>query len=884
MTASLLFLTCCDLGQENEDPKVQSQRLRGEAVQNINQRNYLRAEQLLSQTLPLDQELQQWDRLAEDRATLARVQTSVGMFSSAIGNYVEAWKYYRQISDNVTEIRLMNGIGNIYIGLGDFEKGIGFLSDAVDVSRLASNGETDPESNMNLGNAYMWSGQYESALDQFTLALTGFNKRKYAPAVVRALSRIGYVSSKLGMREASLDAFSNVEKILATVTNVIVKARFHYDRGRAYQSLGEWSAAAQSFRDGIAIIQDIPNGERGEQTNRLSVLLYTALGSVYNHNFAYPLAKASYIEAYSLAKDMGQKIAVGYLLIAIADCERKLSSVTAPQDAMIAAGTYYEQAITVFSRIGNISGEAYATYKIGLMKEEEGNTNAALDAYKRTFDLCSNQAGEFRNWSDDEEFFELRETGSQGGIPFAEETYWYESLVVALARRGRAEEALRYYEQGKTKSLSAQLCSFPFESKENDLQQTVQGYQQKMQALRIRESEAAFQRGLDARQRDADRIGSLQRELSTRRSELETSAASLTQKYPRLEILLRSPDIRQEDLRSALSYGTVVLDYEIADDRILIFVVSFNGTEQRAPIGVVEVPAYKDIILEKVRQYDLMLRERIHRIGTGYFQTTDLERLSQELYNYFLRPVERLFIQRVVIIPPHGMEQIPFHAFTRATNEGVKPLIEFADVSYLPFLGSVKSLQPPPHIVNAVVAIGNPSGNNWPLDFELRDIRSFFREASVSVSQNASDKQLFESFGDVLQLSTDFATDTLFPDRSSFVLSSGSITDPGFHVPVADLLRLHPFPIVYLSDQQPSGSGITPLYATLLMVNGSSHIIVNMKPSEAKVNKFFSEKFYSTLAKGGSVNDAYRTALVTLSKSRNFSAPYQWSQFFKFGK
>src|SRR5450759_5308368 len=158
MTASLLFLTCCDLGQENEDPKAQSQRLRTESVQSINQRNYLQAEQLLSQTLPLDQELQQWDRLAEDRATLARVQTSVGLFSSAIGNYVEAWKYYRQIGDNATEIRLMNGIGNIYVGLGDFEKGIGFLSDAVEVSRLASNGETDPESNMNLGNAYTWSG------------------------------------------------------------------------------------------------------------------------------------------------------------------------------------------------------------------------------------------------------------------------------------------------------------------------------------------------------------------------------------------------------------------------------------------------------------------------------------------------------------------------------------------------------------------------------------------------------------------------------------------------------------------------------------------------------------------------------------------------------
>jgi hypothetical protein len=298
----------------------------------------------------------------------------------------------------------------------------------------------------------------------------------------------------------------------------------------------------------------------------------------------------------------------------------------------------------------------------------------------------------------------------------------------------------------------------------------------------------------------------------------------------------------------------------------------------------VEVPAYKDIVLEKIRQYNLMLDEHINRIGTGYFQTTDIERLSQELYNYFLRPVERLFVQRVVIVPPREMEGIPFHSFTRSTNEGIKPMVEIADVSYLPYLAAAKSLQSPPRFTNTVIAVGNPRGNDWPLDFELRDIRSFFREATVYVSQNANEKQLFESFGDVLQLSTDFITDTVFPGRSTFVLSSGSITDPDADIPVADFLRLHPYPVVYLSDQQSSASGLKPVHAAMLMMNGTSSILLTMKPSEAKANKFFSEKFYSALAKGNNVNDAYRSAVVAMAKSPNFSAAYQWSQFFKYGK
>ena len=95
--------------------------------------------------------------------------------------------------------------------------------------------------------------------------------------------------------------------------------------------------------------------------------------------------------------------------------------------------------------------------------------------------------------------------------------------------------------------------------------------------------------------------------------------------------------------------------------------------------------------------------------GREYFQTTDIERLSQELYNYFLRPVERLFVQRVVIVPPREMEGIPFHAFTRSTNEGIKPMVEIADVSYLPYLAAAKSLQPPLRFTNTVIAVGNPA-------------------------------------------------------------------------------------------------------------------------------------------------------------------------------
>ncbi len=884
LSTVLLSLGGCDIGEDNEDPAVKSQELRTKAVECINMHDNLHAEELFSEILPLDQQLQQWDKLAEDRSTEAKVEASLGLFSSAIENNTEAWKYYRQVGNHAAEVRSMNAVGNLSISLGDVEKGVNILTDALDVSKLVSNNEPDPETSMNLGNAFLWTGQYENALDQFASAVAIFNKRRYSPAIVRALSRVGYTYAKLGRREEALGTFATVENIVGSVPNVIVKGEFNYDRGRALESLGEWSSSAQSFHDGIDILENLPSGEKNEQTNDLLILLYTALGKVYEHNFAYELAKQSFIEGYSLAKDAGKKIAIGYLLIAIADCEQKITAVSPNEQASIAAGTYYEQAMTLFSRSGNVSGDAYANYKLGAMKEKEGNTDGALTFYRRAFELCSNQAGEFNNWGDDEEFLGIRQGATAEGRPFAGETFWYEPLAAALARQGRAEEALDIYEQGKTKFLSTELRSFPYEFRDKNAGQAVESIQQQMESAGIKEAELSFQKGLNANQRDAQAIAALAGEVASTKNQLSGAGSALSQKYPQMEILVRTPAFQEAELRSALSYGTVVLDYLIADDRIVIFVISFDGMGRQTPVNVVEVPAYKDIVLEKIRQYDIMLNEHTHSTATGYFHTTDIDRLSQELYNYFLRPVERFFIQRVVIVPPHEMEGIPFHAFTRSTNEGIKPMVEIADVSYLPYLAAAKSLQLPPRFTNTVIAVGNPRGNDWPLDFELRDIRSFFREATVYVSQNANEKQLFDSFGDVLQLSTDFMTDTLFPGLSTFVLSSGSITDPDANIPVADFLRLHPFPIVYLSNRQSVTSGLTPMHAALLMMNGSSNIILTMRPSESKANKFFSEKFYSALARGSNVNDAYRSAVVAMAKSPNFNAPYQWSQFFKYGK
>ncbi len=258
--------------------------------------------------------------------------------------------------------------------------------------------------------------------------------------------------------------------------------------------------------------------------------------------------------------------------------------------------------------------------------------------------------------------------------------------------------------------------------------------------------------------------------------------------------------------------------------------------------------------------------------------------LSTQLYEILLHPVEDLFERSLVIVADREMDGFPFHAIERQDAKGnVKYVIELTSVDYVPSLASLRYRAVSNARLQRVVAFGNPTGKNWSVDYELRDIRSFFRSANMIVGLEASWDNFKSIKADILQISTEFSPQSTEFPLGNIVLSDGLMVEQSTTVPFEKLSELEAIPVMILSNQYGQGIGLSAEHALLFHLNGTPDVFFNAWSADRKAAKFFSEYFFTHLANGLAPGDAYRQALLNLIRTREVSQPHSWSQFFHFG-
>jgi len=258
--------------------------------------------------------------------------------------------------------------------------------------------------------------------------------------------------------------------------------------------------------------------------------------------------------------------------------------------------------------------------------------------------------------------------------------------------------------------------------------------------------------------------------------------------------------------------------------------------------------------------------------------------LSTQLYDIMIRPIDNLLDRSLVIIAGREFENFPFQTIERESPNGViKYLIELASVDYLSSFSSLKFRTAGATRIRNVMAMGNPTGKNWSVDYELRDIRSFFREAVVQIGFEATWDNLRSARQEVVHISSDFLNNAGNEPFGSIAFSDGTTLEESVEVPFERLASLPAVPVMVLSNTLGQGVGLTPLHAYLLRINGTSDVFYNAWSSERKATKFFSEFFYTHLSNGLAPGDAYRQAILNLIQTREVSHPFSWGQFFHYG-
>jgi tetratricopeptide (TPR) repeat protein len=865
----LIVILCLSSGCEYRDrPLADANDLFERGVSLYEEKSYQQAESLFVQVLPVFERLGQTYSVGEANRYLGQIYLSEGRPYSALGRFESSLQQAHDVNDFRSEMLARSLVGDARAALEDYRGSLLSYEASHRLSAAFDDASTKAGLEMKMGRASFYDDKLEDALRYYQAAFSFYQGNEGRDAA-EALRGIGEVLARQGKHDEALNSLSRARTLIQISDEPILDAQLRMDLGLVHKAQGNLNEALQWFRDAA-------NNLRVKKIGReYEVLLLFNIGLIYYTNGQLSNAKGYFTEAEGIAHAIGDGIAEGYLELYVVQCdERSLAANQRFQQIEKLVQTY--QGISQnFQLSGYHLGEAYSLAQVARLYESVGSLDKAREYYQRALSIEEATLGDFTV----PEFHRVyREQ-----LKISEEwVTWYTQFASVLLQMKHPQEALQAVERYSSRSSFELFQDADVALRHPDLKQQVAKAREELKELRMKQIELSsllsVNRGTSNQQLNDD----LRLQVENLRSDVSRLSDRIVSVYPNYEPLLRANLVDLKKVQASIPRGTLVIRFLPASDQLHVFAITRTDFEVKSAIVT------REKLLSLVDEYKRLLHDPSVYTGSGGEASMPgmlrFATLSTQLYDYLLRPVDALLEQNLVIIMSPEFQDFPFQTIEQQDRNGtVKYLVEITGVDYLPSLSSITFKISSSARISRVIALGNPTGKNWSIDYELRDIRSFFKDATILISSDATWDNIKAAKLDVLCLSTDFNMEEGTSALGMMALAKPQSPEEVVKVPFENLTVLHAPPVVFLSNQYGQGYGLTDAHALALRINGTSDVFLNAWFSDRKAAKFFSEYFFTHLSEGLAPGDAYRQALLNLIRTRDTNHPHSWGQFFHYG-
>jgi tetratricopeptide (TPR) repeat protein len=823
----------CFTGCSKEPTEQEIQRLRTEAAQLADGGKFLDALRRHEELIAAESAIPASGRAIDDRIELAKIELVLGRYRSAREHFIEAAGYQKEIGDHRSEINAMISIGEIYAQSGLLQKSVNQYSSILSLARVMKDSASIVVAETRLGDLQLLLHSYSAALTHFrsaeeTARLTGDVRRR-----IFLLASIAKTNAFLGRRFAVEELWKQSRSLMIRVSQPMTEARILAEFGNCYSVLEDYTLAARFFRNSENVLLSSAGNAETKEGKILKMEIAISCGKLFEQNYEYRLARQYFIDAYTLAKEEALTVQLAPLLCRIADCSFHQSIGQPDNGLTIEAQTHYEQAQSLYIRLGNIEGESEVLWKLGRLKNQEGNKTEAAKFFLRAASL---QDSSFYS-----QVLPVEPTDSRfDPADFSARDKRYVSFLI---QQRRNEDALEYLEKRRMQLLWNCISLYPLPETSTDLIRNVSACRRQIDDYRLMSAELLTQLTLDLRNRDQNAIALLQQECAKKRRELYTAMGEFIKNRPEARLLFSSirPSIRDflEKIPSDIIF------FEFFDTPYTLYLFSVSRDQGVTLSSILQTPSGNSHLFKQKRASLL----------TGAMKNSNAS--------------------KIYIIPPLSSSFIALHPPDNGNGE---------EIHYLPYLQGFVDFRPESRFINSVTACGNPIGKQWSQEFELRSIRNHFKEGTILLGQHATKRELFSARTEFLQLSTEL-TKSDRTERGYFVLSSGSALSIGDTLFLEELLLVPQNKGVYFSLQNRTEEKLSCLLPLFPLMNGAGTVIVKESPADQNIEKEFSEKFYSSLAAAESPSKAYRDGMNALKGTDTRKSEKRGSErFYYFGK
>ena len=876
------------------------------------------------------------DRLEESKTlvNMGLLYWDTSAYDKALQSYNEALAIAKEIRDSKVEAAALNNLGLVYDELGDYRRSLEMYNQALALYSEPSSGMSDAIGN--IGGKNLLLGEYAEALryyeraravdeqlelkpklavdlENIGLSLIGLGRATEAlPILDRAISlarEAGLVKDEADSRKArasalvqlgryseALDQYAETRKIYEQA-GVKAEAAFKQqlvealgDLGSLELRLGDAVSAEKDFRRAVEMAEAIKH-PRGVTVNLI------ALGDLQLRQKRFTEAIPLYNQAITRATQVDDKAQTSIAKVQLTHAYRNLKQ-------FAEAERQGRDAVEIAKRTQARPMEAEALYALGEVSRSSERHQEALDRFSEGNEIANNTANPELMWrlsfgrgqslealNRDEEALtayqaslktiesvrnELREERFRAG--YIEDKYQvYVALVQLLLKLGRPDEAFAAAERLRARSYSDLLNRGPAPIR-NDAQRKKETTLQS----RIRE----LQKGIEKESakplpdQRRQRLELFSNDLRDAEQEYENFLDDLAASEPDYADLKKLKVPERKEISSRLPSGTALVQYIIAPESLVIFVVTGERLEAKT---VRTSSADLNSKVDTLRA--LLLRNK----------TNEWQLPSKSLYQILISPIENegwlKGVHNLYVVPHAILHYVPFAAL----QHNNKFLIDKFVIGYLPAAAALVTRESAREASKSMLAMA-PS--NTRLQYtapESKAVAGFFpRQHTLLVGPRATEgsfKRLANEF-DVIHLATHGYFNRSNPLLSGLVLEPDDSNDGrlevheimGLHLK-ADLVTLSACDTAMGSgyfSEVPPGDDLVGLTRAFLST-GTPTVLASLWELNDRSAVQFMSGFYGQLSRSDKAS-ALANAQKRIRLRSAYRHPYYWGAYVMVGR
>lgn len=682
----------------------------------LNSANNHEANRLLKELSAAYNEQMNEQRKARVAFQLGRSYGNLGQHQTSFKHYVQSEGYARAIDDSVQLARSLVAKSISAIYLGEYDESVEILGEARNINRTDSTHII--YANMTLYTALNYAGKKSE----------GYPYLEEAYELSKLVGNLNFLKQTLYYLASYVISNHNLRKGFALIKEGLEIAKITNDRemvayfqkelGDQYKRLNEPEKALSFFNEAQRFYS-----ETGNLTQSNNLLL--SIGQVYVSGKNYGSAEPLYQKMYEQAKKVQNEYQIVLSLVG-------MFHLYLAQNDLITAKRYLDEAYTVAKESDSDRVKAWTYQRYANLPDSVLNFSERKKMGNRWLNIAKNQS-EALYLNASMKYAELlEETNPDSAFLYADEVFG----MVEKRRKSTSSDALRSL-------VNADFLEFYYKvgdwyaTYRNDLEKTFQLFEEaksralfdelvetkKAPLLRVENPETIRlleqQKAIDKNyqrmysNRSAEEKRKLAQEIAEMELEYEVNLDNIKTSQPEWKQLDKTELVSLTEAQALLDNKTVLLNYAILPEKLLIFVLS---SKKASLIQVPTSHGFKEQLTSAVNSY----RDALIQLEEEALLTVR----STQLSNWLLKPVEELLSgkEHLVVIPDGALNLLPFESLRM--ND--RYLIETHSVKYIPSVSVYKEIQNPHRETErGVLAVAGSGFEQGDALFEARAQNSF---------------------------------------------------------------------------------------------------------------------------------------------------------------